>query len=378
MQLNELTRIVQDAIFEAPDIATGVGGWQLKHTQRGPTMMTNQRPDGSVTPRNDKMCLYFRPEGYLFLSYNGGSFKSCAIWNLLRTRYNEKDFIPLLRRLCDDYHINFNLDGYDSCSISKPKMKVVPKASNPPMSIPIIGDETGAAVIPGELVAKYLDYTRDDQLRTYLNGILDPLVLEGVWHEYGVGIAQDGRPVFFYYDRAGRCRDGKVMRYTSDGHRDRETNNSILAVPFLLQRSGHLPTDAVFDGILYGEHLLSRYPSKPIALVEAEKTALIATTTNPEFCWLATGGMNRKLDRAVALLSGQGVRVFPDEDAFNVWSKYFTRTKGFIISDLSKRLVTKVGPAWNKCDIGDFIIEYNNDKNDNNEQTIQETISRSF
>ena len=42
---------------------------------------------------------------------------------------------------------------------------------------------------------------------------------------------------------------------------------------------------------LCGEHLLSEKPTKPVAIVESEKSALIATHYMPEFIWLAGSGM---------------------------------------------------------------------------------------
>ena len=43
---------------------------------------------------------------------------------------------------------------------------------------------------------------------------------------------------------------------------------------------------------LFGEHLLSEIPTKPVAIVESEKSALVATHYMPEFIWLATGGIH--------------------------------------------------------------------------------------
>lgn len=359
-RLTELTAKVQDAIFQTPDIALGVGGWHLRHGKRGPMKCTNQRPDGSVTRRKTKMALYFKPEGYLYLSYNGSSFKSGAIWTILKERYHEDNFVRLVRLLCDEYHIFCDLDDQTATTHLQPRKKAFkmnPATKTTTTTPAPIGDEKDAAIIPDSIVSRYLDLTREDQLRAYLNDILDPLVLEGVWNDYQVGVAQDGRPVFFYFDRAGRCRNGKIMRFTPDGHRDRETDGSILSVPYLLKRKHIFPEDLNFDTILYGEHLLTRYTDKPIALVESEKSALICTAVNPEFVWLATGGVSYNMDRAVALLSGRGVRVFPDADAFDAWSKVFTRKDGFVVSDFTARLAAERGQAWAKCDLADFILE---------------------
>lgn len=351
-RLFELTAKIQEAIFQTPDIALGVGGWQLRHGKRGPAMTTNQRPDGSVTRRKDKMTLYFKPEGYLYLSYNGSSFKSGAIWTILKERYHEGNFIRLVRMLCDDYHIFFDLDEQGATKRPYKEMNQTTTTKIIP-----IGDEKDVACIPEAIVSRHLNLARKDQLRTFLNDVLDPLVLEGVWNDYKVGVARDGRPVFFYFDRSGRCRNGKVMRYTHDGHRDRETDGSILAIPSLLQKSGHIPAEAKFDSILFGEHLLTRYPNSPIALVESEKTALVATAVNPEIIWLATGGINTNNERCIALLSSRRVTAFPDADGTTKWSEKFGSLSGWIVSDICSRVSQERGPAWSKCDLADIIID---------------------
>ena len=48
---------------------------------------------------------------------------------------------------------------------------------------------------------------------------------------------------------------------------------------------------------LFGEHLLTRYPERIVALVEAEKTAVIGAGFIPEYVWLATGGRSGVNDR---------------------------------------------------------------------------------
>ncbi len=42
--------------------------------------------------------------------------------------------------------------------------------------------------------------------------------------------------------------------------------------------------------VLFGEHLLPMNRGKPVAIVESEKTALVAAYYLPEYVWLASGG----------------------------------------------------------------------------------------
>ncbi|WP_394341409.1 DUF6371 domain-containing protein [Salinimicrobium sediminis] len=63
---------------------------------------------------------------------------------------------------------------------------------------------------------------------------------------------------------------------------------------------------------LFGLHLLNSDKQKAIALVESEKTAVIASIAFPQFIWMATGGlMNLKGPHADNLI------FFPDAGCFN-------------------------------------------------------------
>ncbi len=66
---------------------------------------------------------------------------------------------------------------------------------------------------------------------------------------------------------------------------------------------------------LFGEHLLadSSSSAKTVAIVESEKTALVATLFIPDFIWLATGGMHECFNsEAMQVLQGREVILFPD------------------------------------------------------------------
>ncbi len=59
---------------------------------------------------------------------------------------------------------------------------------------------------------------------------------------------------------------------------------------------------------MFGEHLLKKYPDKPVCLVEAEKTALICAAMVP--VWVAVGGKTQLGDK-VEVLYGRTVIAFP-------------------------------------------------------------------
>ena len=74
----------------------------------------------------------------------------------------------------------------------------------------------------------------------------------------------------------------------------------------------------------FGEHLLSdtssTISSNPVAIVESEKTALIAAHFIPDFTWLATGGTHGCFNReAIQVLEGREVILFPDLKATDEW-----------------------------------------------------------
>lgn len=75
----------------------------------------------------------------------------------------------------------------------------------------------------------------------------------------------------------------------------------------------------------FGEHLLPHIRDKPVALVESEKTAILATHYLPQYLWLATGGkcscMNRE---TIKSLQGREVILVPDLNATEEWRKRMT------------------------------------------------------
>ena len=136
--------------------------------------------------------------------------------------------------------------------------------------------------------------------------------------KYRVGSSKhwEGATVFWQIDRNNRVRTGKIMLYNSDtGKRIKEPYNYITWVHSLLHKPGFNLKQCFF-----GEHLLATDKIRPVALVESEKTALIASYYLPQYLWLASGGKNGCFNEdSLSVLAGKSVVLFPDLGATEYW-----------------------------------------------------------
>ena len=80
----------------------------------------------------------------------------------------------------------------------------------------------------------------------------------------------------------------------------------------------------------FGEHLLSEDKSRPVALVESEKTAIIASYYLPQFLWIASGGKNGCFNvNSLSVLAGRSVVLFPDLGATDYWQSKIGLMKSY-------------------------------------------------
>jgi hypothetical protein len=149
--------------------------------------------------------------------------------------------------------------------------------------------------------------------------------LDEVLWMYCVGGWRDGRVVFWMIDCQGNPRAAKLMRYLSDGHRDK------------MQHPGWIYNqDGVRQALdpdhheilkpLFGSHLLSRHPAAVVNIVESEKTAIIMATYyggHDQQLWLACGGLKHlQLDSMQPLIDqGRTVWLWPDKDGRDEWQE---------------------------------------------------------
>jgi hypothetical protein len=138
-----------------------------------------------------------------------------------------------------------------------------------------------------------------------------------------------GSCVFWQTDVNGEIRTGKIMLYDwKTGHRVKE--------PFIHVSWAHsvmrLP-DFNLRQCFFGEHQLRARPDDAVAIVESEKSAVIATHYMPQFVWLATGGKNGAFNsEALSVLSGREVFLVPDLGATEDWCSRIPKLKSLGIS----------------------------------------------
>ena len=178
------------------------------------------------------------------------------------------------------------------------------------------------------------------------NGYLSEKQMQRAAQRYRLGASRDGGVIFWQIDECDLLRDGKIMHYRPDCHRDHDRKPTWAS--YLLRKSGRLPKDWNNDHCLFGLHLLTTtdftdgtdalttnctnytnlaaqsennllnpfnlWSNKTIAVVEAEKTAVIMSEVKPEYIWLATGGKTELNVAKLRPLEGHRIILFPDTD----------------------------------------------------------------
>ena len=179
---------------------------------------------------------------------------------------------------------------------------------------------------------------------------------------YRVGTSRmwGGATVFWQIDAKGNVRAGKIMGYdAATGHRIKEPFSQVNWV-----HSVRKVPDFRMKQCLFGEHLLSDTSaaifSKPVAIVESEKTALIADHFIPDFTWLATGGMHGCFNReTIQVLRGREVILFPDLKATDEWRQRLPMLESVCrratCSDLLEKMATDEQRSQG-LDIADFLL----------------------
>lgn len=162
-----------------------------------------------------------------------------------------------------------------------------------------------------------------------------------------------GVTVFWQIDLKGNVRTGRIMLYNPlTGKRVKEPKNHVDWAHTVLKYRNYS-----LKQCLFGEHLL-RDKTKPVAIVESEKTAVIASLYLPQFIWLASGGKEGLGAARCTALKGRSVTLFPDINGFENWTqkaKGLSSIATFFVSNLLEEKATEAEREQG-LDVADYLI----------------------
>ena len=253
-------------------------------------------------------------------------------------------------------------DRADNCAYHKPpreyfeEHKSVYDVIHRHQNRPIFKPSPPPSYIDPDVFKKSVTATQShrNHLITFLNGVFGTELVNQMITDYFIGTSKhwESSTVFWQIDQYGRVHGGKIMQYDPDtGKRIKKPFNRITWVHTALS----LP-DFNLSQCLFGEHLLKQNPDAIVAIVESEKTAIIASGVFGDCITLACGGCGNLTAKMCEPLRGRDVVLFPDNGKFGEWSEKGKKLRHIFkrlrISDIMEREATNVGD-----DIGDLFLQ---------------------
>ncbi|MEA4968370.1 MAG: DUF6371 domain-containing protein [Bacteroidaceae bacterium] len=182
--------------------------------------------------------------------------------------------------------------------------------------------------------------------------------VERVIKDYFIGGAMDNGVVFWQIDSNLRIRTGKIMQYNPTT--GRRVKSGVSWVHSEMKKQNILPNDWQLTQCLFGEHLLIKYPEKPVMLVESEKTSIIMSLYEPSFNWMATGGLNNLTENKIYPIRKQQITAFPDLKCFELWQSKAERINKAIgskieLSHILEEIATKEDKELG-LDLADYFL----------------------
>lgn len=212
--------------------------------------------------------------------------------------------------------------------------------------------------IDRELMLRTLSGYTMNPLYTFLASKFGIVETDRIFNLYSVGTSKKwgGSTVYWQIDIHDMVRTGKIMLYdAATGHRVKEPRSYVSWVHSELNMD-----DFNLKQCLFGEHLLRLHPDKSVALVESEKSALIATHFMPDFIWLATGGMHGCFkSEVVKVLKNREVILCPDLGASDNWRSKIPVLSGICSKVVFSQLLEEHATEEQRnqgLDIADFLL----------------------
>lgn len=282
------------------------------------------------------------PYKYIFQAYSSNSKQTCPACGKPKvfTRYIDVETNEILAPnvgRCDrldkcGHHYSpkqyFAENGYTQHTLPKANYKSMATKQIPP------------TYINPAIVESSFKHYQSNHFVSYLNTLFGVEITNTLLNTYPIGTSKywAGATVFWQVDAQGNVHTGKIMLYNPvTGKRVKEPHNCITWVHSVLKQP-----DFNLKQCLFGEHLITTWPDKPIAIVESEKTAIISSVFMPSYNWLATGGVQNLNKAMFNPLQGKKIVLFPDVNQYHKWKQKATgiilpRTQILVSDFLEKR-----------------------------------------
>jgi hypothetical protein len=236
-----------------------------------------------------------------------------------------------------------------------------------PFSVDIVRDSLNVAVY------------RENSFVNFLLKFLDRETVTGLVEKYVIGTSNHwpGATVFWLINNIGQFVGGQVVLFdVESGHTFRKDERRCTtwvhkALERQYNKSGKEHPDWLKEyseqaekyPIPFGLHLTAVEPNKPIAIVEAPKTAVIASAFFPDFVWLAIGSLSWLNKKRLGMLAGRQIFLFPDISsngrAFDMWNAKANELKDLAnvtISDYLEQVATDEEKKKG-LDLADYLIK---------------------
>jgi len=158
-----------------------------------------------------------------------------------------------------------------------------------------------------------------NSLYQFLSNIFTKQQIDNVFDTYKVGTSKlwGGATVFWQISIDSEVRTGKVIKFDNlTGKRIKEPRPLMTWAHTILKLE-----EFNLKQVLFGEHLLTKFPQKTVCIVESEKTAVFMAIKHPNQLWLATGGETEFKAEKLKALTGRKVVIFPDTDFHKDWAE---------------------------------------------------------
>ncbi|GAA4470456.1 hypothetical protein GCM10023189_59080 [Nibrella saemangeumensis] len=257
-----------------------------------------------------------------------------------------------------------------------------PKASaapNPP--------KVAASAKPAQPICSFPDEVYRQTLTAYHRNNFARLL----WQQFGIGAGNEllerfrvgtlsrwpytgeaGGTIFWIVDEQGKARGGELKLFGPDGHTlDKSWVHTALTQKYKKNRQPvpdwltDYSNNAPKCPFPFGLHQLATEPTdKPVAIVEACKTAVLCSGYFPAFIWMATVGLSYLKEERLQPLKSRSIVLYPDAsttgNAYQTWSRKAEelRAVGYKIS-VSDYLEKRATPEEKAAgyDLADYLLK---------------------